>query len=1158
MKLYFFLLLFFCYSYSFAQVDKSNYALLWEITGNGLEKPSYLFGTMHVQDERAHEFSDSVLVCLDATESFAMEVNIDSILTEFLELYISGDTTNVLKQKLSPEAYDRLNKKIKEETGESIEEMENKDPMFLEGLITDWDEPAYTVKKEQVVDMYLMKRAVEQGHANFGLEKLDDYIGMTFSYFDRFEKDQMDDGEFTDSLYEKLIEIYRSGDISIIEKEYIGKPGEDRSSYDIESLDNRNIKMVNNLVRLMKGQSVFCAVGVAHLPGKKGMLEELRQKGYSVRKVQATFKGYAQDYKKTVEKKWKRIENPDFLFSIKAPGQTMSMESMLDDFGDNSIANMNMDFFDMHAYMHMVLDLKEMLGDTELKPGMERVFLENWSADGGEILSQEDVNRDGAKGVRFFTTDEEANKMIWEIYMRNNLIYMFCVFCEGNEVKADNMEAYFGSIEWLQPQWTAFAHEQGAFKMLVPKTPTESRRLHITEYDDLKDRTSVYKTFVAKDVTSGMSYIVRMDNLGEGVSVHNLKDNLTNKVSAFTEKWGEPASLSDSVFFKGFPAIKVRYKLSKSDFDMYVVNRGSRSMVIGVECPEGADCTEDKKRFMDSFEFLPFKVSELELKEFSGESYSIKVPGDLVTDTTVTNGYPYFLKYNHTATDSLCVASFDMAVMKYNPFYMPTPDDQLYVNFQKEMRDRNGPGMRDTLFQGREAVYSESTSENSLNTYYALSFFEDLYYFDLSVAVPPGLDKSYAWSFFNSFNNNRQYEKGYMAKDKKAAFWAALSSKDSLTFDFARKTMNGIELSTADLPKIQQLLYQQSIGDAEQTKEVKSLLIREFKYTKDKESIPFLKKLYKDGGLDRDLKIRVLDVMLNEKSELGFNTFFKLEKDLPNSIEVQYDYDDMFQNFEDTLSLSKNYVDQLMGLTDDPSFAYYTYNFFVSACRADSSYIDLLQPHLPALIAQANEIVDQNKLHEAREFVAEFDKYYHFNVLNFLFGLFESSKELDPYFDRLQQLPSAFLMVNIIDAMLARGMEVPTEAYEIVAKRPYSWQRLLNNLNVDNRERQIPAHLFTPEKMVEAVAAKTIEDEYDEMINFKLLETRSHQHQGKDFRIYIFTFGVSGYDGDYLGVCSQPTDKVQLKGNYFYYFTEEYDPETKEASITKILNAWDK
>ncbi len=47
--------------------------LLWEIKGNGLKKSSYLYGTYHSQDARAHQFGDSVLAKLNKTNMVVVE-----------------------------------------------------------------------------------------------------------------------------------------------------------------------------------------------------------------------------------------------------------------------------------------------------------------------------------------------------------------------------------------------------------------------------------------------------------------------------------------------------------------------------------------------------------------------------------------------------------------------------------------------------------------------------------------------------------------------------------------------------------------------------------------------------------------------------------------------------------------------------------------------------------------------------------------------------------------------------------------------------------------------------------------------------------------------------------------------------------------------------
>jgi uncharacterized protein YbaP (TraB family) len=50
-------------------------SLLWEITGNGLTKPSYLFGTMHVSSKLVFHLSDSFYYAIKSVDAVALELN---------------------------------------------------------------------------------------------------------------------------------------------------------------------------------------------------------------------------------------------------------------------------------------------------------------------------------------------------------------------------------------------------------------------------------------------------------------------------------------------------------------------------------------------------------------------------------------------------------------------------------------------------------------------------------------------------------------------------------------------------------------------------------------------------------------------------------------------------------------------------------------------------------------------------------------------------------------------------------------------------------------------------------------------------------------------------------------------------------------------------
>ena len=50
---------------SYGQPGKLSNTLLWRISGNGLTRPSYLFGTMHLTDKRIFYFGDSLYKALN-------------------------------------------------------------------------------------------------------------------------------------------------------------------------------------------------------------------------------------------------------------------------------------------------------------------------------------------------------------------------------------------------------------------------------------------------------------------------------------------------------------------------------------------------------------------------------------------------------------------------------------------------------------------------------------------------------------------------------------------------------------------------------------------------------------------------------------------------------------------------------------------------------------------------------------------------------------------------------------------------------------------------------------------------------------------------------------------------------------------------------------
>jgi len=107
--------------FSFAQLSvvKNKYpsTLLWRISGNGLSKPSYLYGTIHLADKRLFYFGDSLYNAIEQTEGFAIEINPDELSTQLIQSFTKEDKSALLKDAVDKENYDRIKKRLEKKYG---------------------------------------------------------------------------------------------------------------------------------------------------------------------------------------------------------------------------------------------------------------------------------------------------------------------------------------------------------------------------------------------------------------------------------------------------------------------------------------------------------------------------------------------------------------------------------------------------------------------------------------------------------------------------------------------------------------------------------------------------------------------------------------------------------------------------------------------------------------------------------------------------------------------------------------------------------------------------------------------------------------------------------------------------------------------------------
>lgn len=305
------LVLFFAFlSCSFSSQKDLEGGVLWEISGNGLEKPSYLLGTWHGTYEILYSYVDSIPGFHKAFEACTQYVgeaeNIDNmeVIMSSFDPKLPKDTSYT--DLLDEAEYSFLDSVLISRMHVPLDKMYLK-PAFLALVLGQLEERDKLMQigysqgqidsmRTQVMDIVLYTRAKDKKYNVVGLETVKEQLDMLFPEGNLKEEAAqliigLRDQEVQAFLTNELHSAYRSQDINRIadcEKKFSSafqnEPLYNKLYEEFleKMIDQSNRDWVQKLPGLIKDNPTFIAVGVRHLPGKNGVICLLREKGYRV------------------------------------------------------------------------------------------------------------------------------------------------------------------------------------------------------------------------------------------------------------------------------------------------------------------------------------------------------------------------------------------------------------------------------------------------------------------------------------------------------------------------------------------------------------------------------------------------------------------------------------------------------------------------------------------------------------------------------------------------------------------------------------------------------------------------------------------------------------------------------------------------------------
>lgn len=277
-------ILFFLVIYSLGVSSKAfaqQNTLLYSIKHEDSKFTSYLYGTMHVMSEENFFFPSEIENILSNCDALCLEI--ENISDQTIDPASLFDADKQIKDFCTPSQWDSIVSWAENDLFMSKENFENnfknaKPFLLMQFMLQNALPSVYKSHEEE-----LEKTAARYKLKSLGFETIDEQLNIfnTIDYATQINllMSQLKDLDKSKAEFNIMERIYNTQDLDSLcaytESDIMNMMRE-------ELLVNRNLKWVSKISPFMNKQSVFFAVGAAHLCGIDGLLELLSKQGYLI------------------------------------------------------------------------------------------------------------------------------------------------------------------------------------------------------------------------------------------------------------------------------------------------------------------------------------------------------------------------------------------------------------------------------------------------------------------------------------------------------------------------------------------------------------------------------------------------------------------------------------------------------------------------------------------------------------------------------------------------------------------------------------------------------------------------------------------------------------------------------------------------------------
>lgn len=851
-------------------------SLLWEISGNGLEKTSYLYGTMHVSKKVAFRLDDVFYKALNESECIALEsdpttwpgFNYDMMIDEmaFYNNYTQGFYTNLFKLTHPEEMAVRASVRM--------------DNGAVNAYLYRKNNAADNFEEETYLDMFIFQAGKKNNKEIYGLEDLAESRYLTTKAAYNANKKDID--PWLQKLYAKenpyLIQenLYRDRNLDLLDS--IGQ-GSNTEFYRENMLYIRNENMVNSLEELMPKKSVFAGVGAAHLPGQKGMINMLRQRGYTVKPLTSE----QTDYSKTEKTKLDSLFVDPVLKKHKTPDGFLSLNTY-DELREFSYAGQKY-YLDPDMTNGAYLTVNRISRFTYLPNEKENITLKEiddllYEDIPGDIIKKEEL-KEPYPGLSIINKTKKGEFQKYHIY-QTPLEIIIIKYAGRSDFVLNHEAKIFNSIDLKTPTDTiiTFVSPSKKFQVKFPEYYITSN-MNNKGKKLLEGYTNNAYYFVEESSLHDLTYIEE-DSFEAKYFHHELYLNYNLEEAEGGFKKGD---------YKTYESRAVLDSISGKNINLKTVVKDGSYYLLGYVGTNDADKTD----FFKSFKFNKTDYSGFEKVVDTSLHFTVNTN----TKSPIPNPYGYGMygknkdakdyeeKSKSTTYSTKANEQIEITRTKFHDLQMFHNIDSVWQEVERRVygvkrfyRPKNkfrifnrSKSKKDDMF-----VYSFNyTDSNSVKQVMVKSILKEGVLFELKTLIDSISGPSkFVTEFYDSFTPLDTLMGKDVLKDKTRQFFEALKENDSIVLE-SYNLIKFKKYNSRDLISV--------LRDFEFDKErlnIKSHLVSELIKIDLKNNLDFIKQLYYDSYSDPQTQSTILEGLFESNKKENFQLAMDLmDRDLP-------------------------------------------------------------------------------------------------------------------------------------------------------------------------------------------------------------------------------------------------------------------------------------